>query len=134
MTLWTTDESPLLLLLLSHFSRVRLCATPLTAAHQAPPSLGFSRQEQWRIPGTGDKRQRQEVERGQDMNTQPGGEANDPREARGAKGLPFACCYHGDRGAVTFKASASLISCSSLWAKGQDRRVQGPCSNHTVTL
>ena len=37
----------LLLLLLSHFSRVRLCATPQTAAHQAPPSLGFSRQEQW---------------------------------------------------------------------------------------
>ena len=35
----------LLLLLLSHFSRVRLCATPETAAHQAPPSLGFSRQE-----------------------------------------------------------------------------------------
>ena len=37
----------LLLLLLSHFSRVRLCATPKTAAHQAPPSLGFSRQEHW---------------------------------------------------------------------------------------
>ena len=34
-------------LLLSHFSRVRLCATPETAAHQAPPSLGFSRQEHW---------------------------------------------------------------------------------------
>ena len=34
-----------LLLLLSRFSRVRLCATPWTAAHQAPPSLGFSRQE-----------------------------------------------------------------------------------------
>ena len=28
-----------LLLLLSHFSRVRLCATPSTAAHQAPPSV-----------------------------------------------------------------------------------------------
>ena len=36
-----------LLLLLSHFSRVQLCATPQTAAHQAPPSLGFSRQEHW---------------------------------------------------------------------------------------
>ena len=35
------------LLLLSHFSHVRLCATPETAAHQAPPSLGFSRQEHW---------------------------------------------------------------------------------------
>ena len=37
----------LLLLLLSRFSRVRLCATPETAADQAPPSLGFSRQEYW---------------------------------------------------------------------------------------
>ena len=34
-------------LLLSHFSRVQLCATPWTAALQAPPSLGFSRQEHW---------------------------------------------------------------------------------------
>ena len=37
----------LLLLLLSRFSRVRLCATPQMAAHQAPLSLGFSRQEHW---------------------------------------------------------------------------------------
>ena len=38
-------------LLLGCFSRVRLCATPQMAAHQAPPSLGFSRQEHWsRLP------------------------------------------------------------------------------------
>ena len=37
----------MLLLLLSCFSRVQLCATPETAAHQAPPSLGFSRQKHW---------------------------------------------------------------------------------------
>ena len=37
----------LLLLLLSHFSRVRLCATPQTTALQAPTTLGFSRQEHW---------------------------------------------------------------------------------------
>ena len=37
----------LLLLLLSHFSLVRFCATPEMAAHQTPPSLGFSRQEYW---------------------------------------------------------------------------------------
>ena len=36
-----------LLLLLSRFSCVWLCATPQTAAHQALPSLGFSRQEHW---------------------------------------------------------------------------------------
>ena len=28
-------------------SRVRLLATPWTTAHQAPPSMGFSRQEYW---------------------------------------------------------------------------------------
>ena len=28
-------------------SRVWPCATPWTAAHQAPPSMGFSRQEYW---------------------------------------------------------------------------------------
>jgi len=33
-------------LLLSRFS-FGLCATPQMAAHQAPPSLGFSRQEHW---------------------------------------------------------------------------------------
>ena len=37
----------LLLLLLSHVSRVQLCVTPEMAAHQAPPSLGFFRQEHW---------------------------------------------------------------------------------------
>ena len=37
----------LLLLLLSHFSHIQLCATPQTRAHQALPSLGFSRQEHW---------------------------------------------------------------------------------------
>ena len=31
----------------SCFSRVQLCGTPEMAAHQAPPSLGFSRQEHW---------------------------------------------------------------------------------------
>ena len=35
----------MLLLLLSCFSHVRLCVTPQAAAHQAPLSLGFSRQE-----------------------------------------------------------------------------------------
>ena len=37
----------LLLLLLSRFSRVRLCETPQMAAHPASLSLGFSRQEHW---------------------------------------------------------------------------------------
>ena len=54
---WQADSLPLnhlgssqwilLLLLLSCFSRVRLCAIPWTAAYQASPSMGFSRQEYW---------------------------------------------------------------------------------------
>ena len=37
--------------------RVRLFATPWTVAHQAPPSMGFSRQEYWSglpFPSPGD--------------------------------------------------------------------------------
>ena len=33
--------------MLSHFSHVRLFATLWTVAHQAPLSMGFSRQEYW---------------------------------------------------------------------------------------
>ena len=33
--------------MLSHFIRVQLFATPWTVAHQAPLSMGFSRQEYW---------------------------------------------------------------------------------------
>ena len=38
-------------------SRVRLFVTPWTVAHQAPPSMGFSRQEYWSgllFPSPGD--------------------------------------------------------------------------------
>ena len=38
-------------------SRVRLFATPWTVTHQAPPSMGFSRQEYWSglpFPSPGD--------------------------------------------------------------------------------
>ena len=41
----------------SRFSHVQLCATLWTAAHQAPLSMGFSRQEYWRglpFPSPGD--------------------------------------------------------------------------------
>ena len=38
-------------------SRARFCAAPWTAAHQVPPSMGFSRQEYWSgvpFPSPGD--------------------------------------------------------------------------------
>ena len=34
---------------MNSLSRVRLLATPWTVAHQAPPSMGFSRQEYWSV-------------------------------------------------------------------------------------
>ena len=39
--------SKVYMLQLSLFSHVQLCVTPQTAAHQAPPSQRFSRQEHW---------------------------------------------------------------------------------------
>ena len=39
------------------FSRVQLFVAPWTVAHQAPPSMGFSRQEYWSglpLPSPGD--------------------------------------------------------------------------------
>ena len=44
---WDDGDGCPRVLLLNHFSRVRLSATPQTAAYQAPLSLGFSRQEHW---------------------------------------------------------------------------------------
>ena len=41
------SPNTLLLLLLSRFSHVQFCGTPETTDHQAPPCLGFSRQEHW---------------------------------------------------------------------------------------
>ena len=43
--------------LVKPFSHVRLFATPWTVTHQAPPSMGFSRQEFWSgllFPSPGD--------------------------------------------------------------------------------
>ena len=59
---WRTPEDFRLLLLLSCFSRVRLCATPETAAHLAPPSPRFSRQEHWSgLPFPSPMHERQQI-------------------------------------------------------------------------
>ena len=42
---WVAISFPHVCCMQSRFSRVRLCETPWTAAHQAPMSTGFSRQE-----------------------------------------------------------------------------------------
>ena len=40
-------KSIMIICVLSHFSRVRLCVTLWTVACQASPSMGFSKQEYW---------------------------------------------------------------------------------------
>ena len=53
-TLSASGNSPCLL---SHFRGVRLFVTPWIAAHQAPLSMGFSRQDYWSglpFPSAGD--------------------------------------------------------------------------------
>ena len=44
---WAAVSFPMHACMLSQFSRVRLCATLWTTAHEGPPSTGFSRQEYW---------------------------------------------------------------------------------------
>ena len=43
----TSDEIHVAAAAAKSLQPFRLCATPQMAAHQAPPSLGFSRQEHW---------------------------------------------------------------------------------------
>ena len=47
LAIWECRQGNSLLLLLSCFSCVQLCATPWTEAYQASPSMEFSRQEHW---------------------------------------------------------------------------------------
>ena len=52
-----SSMNTLVIVIVKLLSRVRLSGTPWTAAHQAPPSVGFSRQEYWSglpFPSPGD--------------------------------------------------------------------------------
>ena len=53
----STDDSIFFYTEVKSLSHVRLFATPWTVAYQAPPSMGFSRQEYWSglpFPSPGD--------------------------------------------------------------------------------
>ena len=66
-------------------SRVRLFATPWTVAYQAPPSMGFSRQEYWNglpFPSPGDLpdpgiEPRSPALQADDLTSEPPGKQND---------------------------------------------------------
>ena len=47
MCLYSSIQTDLIGLCAQSLSRVRLCATPWTVAHQAPLFTGFPRQEYW---------------------------------------------------------------------------------------
>ena len=54
---WGLQPTRLLPWKVKSLSHARLLATPWTAAHQVPPSMGFSRQEYWSgvpFPSPGD--------------------------------------------------------------------------------
>ena len=53
-------------------SRVRLFATPWTVPYQAPPSMGFSRQEYWSGLGNG-------ARSGQSIQDDPWGSITEPK-------------------------------------------------------
>jgi hypothetical protein len=83
-------------MLLRHFSRVRLCVTPETVAHHAPPSLGFSRQEHW--SGLPFPSPMHESEKGKSCPTlsdpmdcsPPGSSVPGTFQARGLEWVPFS--------------------------------------------
>ena len=59
LSLWSNsyNHTCMYACMLSRFSRVRLCVTLWIVAHEAPPSMGFSRQEYWSglpFPSAGD--------------------------------------------------------------------------------
>ena len=84
-------------------SHVRLLATPWTAAYQAPPSMGFSRQEYWSgvpLPSLIAEARRREITeitrmcraqpgkptaRGRDAGVATGAEVESPKEAEPGK-------------------------------------------------
>ena len=67
-------------------SRVRLFATPWTAAYQAPPSMGFSRQEYWSGVPLSSPRMHSNVG---DTGSDPGSERS-PKEGNGNP-LQYSC-------------------------------------------
>ena len=109
----------MLLLLLSCVSRVRLSATPEMAAHQAPPSLGFSRQEHWSGLPFSSPRHESESEVAQSCPT-----PSDPMDCN----LPGSSVLHTHKTAplfiakrvyLTFKMQFNHLSKKSLLNVGQ---------------
>ena len=85
-------------------SRVRLIETPWTAAYQAPPSMGFSRQEYWSgvpLPS---------LDTSIKMSL-PGSSVPGILQARHWSGLPFPSPMH----ACTLSHFSSVQLCATLW-------------------
>ena len=117
----------LLLLLLSRFSHVRLCATPWTAAYQAPPSMGFSRQEYWNgvpLPSPANGNSSHQIKRrlllGRKVMTNQDSilKSRDitlPTKGHLVKAMVFSVVMHGCESWTIKKAERQRIDASELW-------------------
>ena len=114
----------LLLLLLSSFSRVRLCAIPQTAAHQASPSLGFSRQEHWSgLPFPFPVRKLEKFQskvKSESEVAQSRPTLSDPMDCS-PPGSSVHVIFQArvlEWGAIAFSSYAALVTSNSLWLYG----------------
>ena len=97
------------LLLLSHFSRVQLCVTPWTAAHQASLSLGFSRQEHWSgFPFPSPMTNLDSILKSRDMTL--------PTKVHLVKAMVFPVVMYGCESWTIEKAEVKSLSCVQLFA------------------
>ena len=88
-------------------SRVRLFLTPWTAAHQAPPSMGFSRQEYWSgVPLPSPREDTVGPKRGTSLQKETQGEREREGRKRGTRTFPIA---------IHIEAQSRNSSISQMW-------------------
>src|SRR5574341_960222 len=89
-------------------SRVRLLATPWTAAHQAPPSMGFSRQECWSgVPLPSPMSNLDRILKSRDITL--------PIKVRLVKAMVFPVVMYGCESWTVKKAERRRIDAFELW-------------------
>ena len=114
-------------LLLSHFSRVQLLATPWTAAHHAPQSMGFSRQEYWSgVPLPSPMTNLDSILKGRDITL--------PTKVCLVKAMVFPVIMYGCESWTVKKAECRRIDGFELWYWRRLLRVPWTArsSNHSI--
>ena len=89
-------------------SRVRLLATPCTAAYQAPPSMGFSRQEYWSgVPLPSPMTNRESILKSRDITL--------PTKVHLVKAMIFPVVMYGCESWTIKKAECRRMDAFELW-------------------